>query len=685
MAPIRATEASIAVTAPPAVPDIGDWREEQAILLGDYDELARMPWSKLRKVEIFPGFALDAEVLKIPEEWMPAGSLRRPGSRRFRPAEAGVPSDPALAETRDEHVRRALYALWLPRNTGSGVRLSKPATWRMRTRAFLRFAKWQLKNHPSADGTVFGALTLLDVLTGLYPTAGGMRPEYERMLAALLDAGERGIISDYPRFFAPRAPDDGDQHEPVRKGAAVLKPSVPTPERTVCPFGDEFVTEFLRRALWIQENIADSYLDHFEADRQLREKLLDRYVPNSSVTNAARVAAIDDGNWFDAKGEPILKLPFQIRYPTRSGPGELSDAWPPPNLIAFNAVAGIVQGCNLGTVNACNGMRSSEILGADVPFETNRYNSTTFKLIDTIGGRERDWPLHPAAVRAIDIQRRLSRLLRPAGTKHLWVTLHGDEGLRLTSATENFRRTVDYLDLGHLLGADTAHMHRWRHTIARLVALSVVGAPKVLFDLFGHNDIEMTLHYMMSDPDIAEEAMLVAKETTYTMVEEAIMQTFEDKASGSASEELRDNLSKAMRFGEEAFDTKSLRETAEVLTWQGRFWSLVRPGVICTKGFAQFGPCTKGRGTPDPGACRTDCSHRLELSIARHQCEETLVALINERKCALADGLDMLVENLNGQIVAELKRWDDVRERVLAENPDLRPLWAKSSTESSSK
>ncbi|SDJ62923.1 hypothetical protein SAMN05216338_105717 [Bradyrhizobium sp. Rc2d] len=32
------------------------------------------------------------------------------------------------------------------------------------------------------------------------------------------------------------------------------------------------------------------------------------------------------------------------------------------------------------------------------------------------------------------------------------------------------------------------------------------------------------------------------------------------------------------------FDTKTLRETTEVITDSGSYWSLVREGVICTKG-----------------------------------------------------------------------------------------------------
>jgi hypothetical protein len=249
----------------------------------------------------------------------------------------------------------------------------------------------------------------------------------------------------------------------------------------------------------------------------------------------------------------------------------------------------------------------------------------------------------------------------------------------MTSATSTFIRTVDYLGLDHLLGNGTAHMHRWRHTVARLVALSVVGAPKVLLDLFGHHDLEMTLHYMTSDPDIADEAMLVAKETTYAIVQDAIVEAIEDRTSGPAAGDLRKNLSKAMRRGEDVYDTKTLRETAEVLTFDGTYWSLVREGVICTKQIGQFGPCTKGRGIPDPGSCRTSCDHRLETALAEKQCEEALRALAVERMAAVAEGMDLLVANLDGQILAELRRWGGVRERVLAAHPEIRSVWEESS------
>jgi hypothetical protein len=277
------------------------------------------------------------------------------------------------------------------------------------------------------------------------------------------------------------------------------------------------------------------------------------------------------------------------------------------------------------------------------------------------------------------VQQKICHYVRPAGQTHLWVILGDGEklGKRLLNLTESLVRAVDHLGLSELAGRDRAHVHRWRHTVARLVALSVVGAPQVLLDLFGHRDLEMTLRYMLSDPRIIEDAMKVAKETSYVMAEEAIAETIEGEAGGPAAAPLQAGLAAAgMRRGEEVFETATLRETAEVLTFNGRYWSMVRPGVICTKGLGQYGPCTKERGAPDPGACRTTCDHRLETSRAKQGCEETLRALIVEREQVVSDSKNpMLLANLDGQILANLKRWDDVRSRVLNDHPEVQSIW----------
>ncbi len=35
----------------------------------------------------------------------------------------------------------------------------------------------------------------------------------------------------------------------------------------------------------------------------------------------------------------------------------------------------------------------------------------------------------------------------------------------------------------------------------------------------------------------------------------------------------------------------------------------------------------------------------------------------------------MLIANIDGQILANLNRWDDVRTRVLNDHPDIRTIW----------
>lgn len=680
---IRAIEKS----GPKPVPPIKDWRDGLVSVIGNYGDLAARPWAELRGIEIFPGCRLDADVLEMPAAWMAPGELSKPSKRRVVPADAGVPVDSLQASVRDESIRRALLALTLPRLMGNGIREPGPSTWRGAAGLLLRMAAWQMKECPSQDGTVFSQFTVANVLTKLLPAMEASDKTAARcrtLLNVLIDAGERKVISDWPRFF--RHGKDGESPtalERSRRGETLRVRDKVAPSRAYQHLSDAFVTEFMRRALWIHENLADQAIDFWRADTALRDELLAKgYGVTNPLVVESRLRALRAFQWKTVSGAPLSELPFNLSGSDGRGGYIMTNVWPPQSVRSFKRFIGTIQGCNAGTVNLCTGARSSELLAADdnpLGHADGRYHSTTFKLVDDVSGQARDWPLHPVAVRAMIIQHRIAEAVRPAGEKQLWVALKADRGSRLTSATASFERAVEHLGLEHLLGDSTAHMHRWRHTVARLVALSVVGAPQVLLDLFGHRDLEMTMHYMLSDPAIAEEAMRVARETNFAMVESAIVETVEGRTSGPAAAQLRKNLPPAMKHAEKAFDVDNLRELAEVLTFDGRYWSIVREGVVCTKGLGQYGPCTAGRGSPDPGSCRTSCDHRLELAMAKHQCEEALGSLIRERRSAAADGLEMLVERFDGQIISELKRWDDLRDRFLAEHSDVRAIWEASS------
>ena len=239
-----------------------------------------------------------------------------------------------------------------------------------------------------------------------------------------------------------------------------------------------------------------------------------------------------------------------MMHPAGKGITRASNSWPPDSTRTLNHLVGTLQALNVGMIGFCTGARSSELSAAEdneTQGSDDRLHSITFKLIDDVNGKARDWPLHPAAVRALDIQKDLAKIVRPDGQSHLWVILGKGEkiGLPLLNLTEPLVQAVEHLGLSDLTGRDRAHVHRWRHTVARLVALSVVGAPQVLLDLFGHRDLDMTLRYMLADPRIVDDAMKVAKETSFLMAEEAIAETMDGEASSPAAAKLQEGLSRS--------------------------------------------------------------------------------------------------------------------------------------------
>ncbi|MBX9827482.1 MAG: integrase [Xanthobacteraceae bacterium] len=662
--------------------DFGAWRDGLSVELGNFSDLAARSWAEVRLIEIFPGVRLGDAVLILPFDWMPRGPSQRASARTVDPAKAGIPEDPKIAAARDESIRRALLALWLPHATLTGIRQSKPNTWLLNARVLFDVARWQLKHRPSADGSVFSHLTLSDVLTGLLPGIGGSerrRADVRTLLRSLIDAGQRGLLTDWPKIYADD-PVVGSERETSHKNAPPIVRLEKKEAQSWQPFSDEFVTAMISRAMWFQRHLAKPLLECWTGLRAIaaEEEAAGRSTSHPSVVKR-RAEYLRGFGWTDEQGVQIAELPFDLTK-TVNGETRASREWPPYEPKVVFRLVTTLQALNLAMIAFCTGGRSGELGDArDLPRSPGvpRLISRTFKLIGDVGGEERDWPLHPAALRAYDIQCILARLVRAQGTDHLWVmTNMPGLGGPLLNLTEPLVAAVEHLGLTELAKPDRAHAHRWRHTVARLVALSVVGAPQVLLDLFGHRDLDMTLRYMLSDPDVVEDATKVARETALVLAEEAIAETLEGTVSGPAAEPLRQGLrGLGMRRGETAFGSVSLRETAEILTFNSRHWELVRPGVLCTKTLGEFGPCTRGRGAPDPGGCRTDCDHRLELGRAKRACKQALEALLAELAAAEQAGESMLSASLEGQILAQLKRWDEVRERVLTSNPAARRIW----------
>ncbi|MEO3384952.1 hypothetical protein [Mesorhizobium sp. CAU 1741] len=441
------------------------------------------------------------------------------------------------------------------------------------------------------------------------------------------------------------------------------------------------MTAVLGRAIWLQDNLAAQVIDCWA---ELREHAAVAARSGRTTSNPRTIEErrfiIASFPWKDADGRPLTELPWEVKVGRKR---EITAVWPPRDATSINVMVGIIQALNFCTLSFCDGARSSENLDVDdnsvSPEDPERPNARTFKYEPLPGGTYRDWPLHPRAIKALEIQQKIAKVIRPEEGTHLWMLLvDGAEpaGSPLRNATEPIVEAIKKLGLTALSGPKRPHAHRWRHTIARLIALCVAAAPQVLMDLFGHRDLEITLHYILSNPSIAEEVQRIAEEIAYALAEEAIVDVEAGRAGGQAAEPLRSGLNGLkMRRGQEELGAETMAEAIAILTFNGRLWASVREGVLCTKGLGQFGPCTRGSGAPDPGNCDTGCDHRLELARAKADCLRALRGLLRDRDQASTAGADLQVAYFDGQILAQLKRWPDVRNQIMAESPVARAIW----------
>jgi hypothetical protein len=96
-----------------------------------------------------------------------------------------------------------------------------------------------------------------------------------------------------------------------------------------------------------------------------------------------------------------------------------------------------------------------------------------------------------------------------------------------------FNSFVEILGLERWLTDGGMNPHRFRKTLARIVALALVHAPKILMDVFGHRDEQMTImRYILSDPGILSEVQQVVREMLILKGVEAINKA--DEVQGPA-------------------------------------------------------------------------------------------------------------------------------------------------------
>jgi integrase len=382
--------------------------------------------------------------------------------------------------------------------------------------------------------------------------------------------------------------------------------------------------------------------------------------------------------WRQPDGALLSELPFRM---LGLSPGQRDMTWPPRTYSEVKELLKTLQTAHLFIFLLSTGGRISETLslreGCIVESAQGIYtaNGKTYKLVFDNAGATRDWPLPEMALHAISQQEKLSVALTAIGrmdlthaqkrdrqtTGSIWKSV-GFQGKGFkASYNYSMRRTMAVLNLSEWMDDDPLSAHRFRKTIARLIALAMVGAPKILMDLFGHKSIEMTLHYILTDPGIRSEMAEVAKAQTIMLATDAVREA--EILGGPAAAAVRGAAAaERVRLGAD-FGEEDLRRLAETLTFGGRTWQLVRPGVICTKGPQQTGPCNRSLGHPEPSRCRSSCGHRLEQSFLREDTDRALAQAVEFLEAAQAEDDPIAVEMWHGQILAHLPRFPDLAQK----------------------
>lgn len=454
-------------------------------------------------------------------------------------------------------------------------------------------------------------------------------------------------------------------------------------------FSDDWVAEAGWRALWLVQDLGPNLLS---LGRQIANIVqehphLDAGVSMDAVRQKRRRRALQkmaEHRWVDRYGRDIVEPPFPLTVRVGANTAALTPGqWPPTHVTHILKLVELLQSAHLFVALLAMGSRISEMLSlrpgaitrssSGTPFA----NGMTFKLTQVFEGQERDWPLPDVVVKAVGQQEVLRKVLSDIGffvedkdsggsrvTDSLWVTYGNIDEFNTTNVNWHLRTLVKSIGMRPAPDGQNLSTHRFRKTIARLVALAVAGAPKVLMDLFGHKSIEMTLYYILTDPVIAAESKQIADELVIMRSITAIENI--DKYGGRVAKLIKHMVEQErFRLGKD-LGAEDIRELAEILTMNGQAWELSRPGVICTKLPGSPSPCAKKVGHPEPSRCMADCDNRLEEAFLREDVNGAIAESIGHYEIERDAGNGLMQDFWAGQVLTNLNRFDDLRDKWTA-------------------
>ncbi len=472
------------------------------------------------------------------------------------------------------------------------------------------------------------------------------------------------------------------------------------------PIPDEYLAEIGPRVLWLIGDLGPNllplledlpaHLEKLDWSGMTRHKLID----DSGVINKFILQHLRERPWTDRAGKP-LKPDFPL---TTGAKNEDKFEWPPRNFEHLCILSVTLQSAHLFlTLLACAG-RIGEIETLPRSCVTTARDGKdyirgwTYKLSGNLFGDARQWPAPVVLVQALGQQVRLatvwSRLppgrledglpTAPPSHESLWLSLGAggaaNAGKPLTANSVALRTLARRVGMDPKPGGINLHPHRFRKTIGRLAGVALFNSPLVLKRLFGHKSVEMTLHYILCNPDVRAEAEAVLRELRILHCAEMLEEVREALASGAplpghsgASaprliEAVKDHDTRLAKSGR-VWTDGSAYDLAFMMTVNGQAWRFCRENIICTKV-----PGEKGCDTQKAN-CKPDCSNRIVLAIERRDAKEVAESYLNVARQARDEEQYLVFYAEMQRFREQLDTFPDIRAQYLAD-PEVQSLLA---------
>lgn len=469
---------------------------------------------------------------------------------------------------------------------------------------------------------------------------------------------------------------------------------VPTPPKSTDPhkpLPDDYVSTIGLHCQWLIRELGPAAL---RVAKQVEDLWIRTERAHASDAAIAQVredelaGLLANAKWLDSKGKPITGFPFSERPLRNQKP---MPRWPVVTFKQLIYIFKLIQGAQLFVSGLSFTTRHSELttLRRDcivpAPNGMTFANGRTWKLVDRHDGETREWVVPDLTMAAIEQQLKLVRICERIGRRssrvtqikegtHLFAQIgisSADARKRMTRANGPLQWFAAAVGMEPKPGGQRLRVHRFRKTIARLAALAITQAPKVLMHVFGHKDIDSTLYYILEDKELQGEIETVARgmrvmfahetvDAIWKSEEAANEKRFGGPAAATLSRAIEVERQSAYQRGED-FGAKNMWRLAEIVSLNGKAWQLVRPGIWCTKyPGTESGPCNKSRGRPEPSRCQSDCKHRLETPLARQDADGSIAQCVEGYRRACRKRSTHMKEFWSRQCAFHLRRFTDL-------------------------